>query len=142
MMFAAVLQQVAQVAQTIATSPSPADVNVFAPFFFSTATIVLAHKWLKTTSSYTVFVHAFPGADKWAHRAAAGFGSLIAAAGIHYTWNWDIQTGGELHAHIPGLLGMIEGVLHGGKDLFKVYVSQEMLYQMSRHGPFPSGDQT
>lgn len=103
---------------------NPNDATEVVPYLTSAATIVFIQKWLKTRNFYQQFVTAFPGADKWAHWIAAGFMSLVAAAGIHLTWSYDPNAGGTFSGTLPDIMTMV----HGVSDWFKVYILQHTIH--------------
>src|SRR5258708_30818538 len=121
-----------QVLADIAAAPLPHDVNEVVPFLTSAATVAFVQKWLKTTQPYATFIKAFPGSDKYAHWCVAGIGSLIAATGIHLTWNWDMTAGGTFSGTIPSAWIL----LHGISDWFKVYILQHTVYESTRQTPY------
>jgi hypothetical protein len=99
---------------------NPNDVTEVVPYLTSAATIVYIQKWLKTRDVYQRFIIAFPTTDKYAHWFVAGLMSLIASAGIHYTWSGNLQAGGSFTILVPSFFG----ILHGISDWFKVYILQ------------------
>lgn len=111
---------------------TPTDATEVVPYLTSAATIVAIQKWLKTTEFYAKFVAAFPGADKYAHWIVAGVSSIIAAAGIHLTWNWSATAGGTFSGTVPSVLDM----LHGLADFFKVYILQHTIYEGTNKAPY------
>jgi hypothetical protein len=102
------------------------------PVISSALTIVYIQKWLKQRQFYAKFVKAFPGADKYAHWIAAGIMSAVFAAGIHYTWMYDADSGGQVVISIPA----VNAVVHGLIDWFKVYIIQHYGHDVTRHGPY------
>lgn len=100
------------------------DATEIVPYLTSAATIVFIQKWLKTRTTYQQFVKAFPGADKYAHWLVAGVMSLVAAAGIHYTWSGTLHDGGILMITVPKLID----IFHGLSDFFKVYILQHTIH--------------
>ena len=106
---------------------TPADITAV-PYLTSAATIVYIQKWLKTRDFYQQFVTAFPASDKYVHWLAAGAMSLVAAAGIHYTWTGSLVGGGQFNVVVPTLMAM----LHGVSDWFKVYILQHTIYETQR----------
>jgi hypothetical protein len=108
------------------------DTSAYGSIIFSAATIVAIQKWLKQQEVYARFVATFPGADKWAHWLIAGLSSIIAAAGIHVTWNWDVIKGGQFAGSLPSLMDMVHGIL----DWFKVYIMQHTIYESTHQPPF------
>lgn len=105
------------------------DAGQVSSFLTSAATIVALQKFLKTRDFYQQFVKAFPGSDKYAHWLIAGISSIVAAAGIHIVWNWDLLHGGQATATIPDLSSMV----HGVTDWFKVYIMQHTIYEATTH---------
>lgn len=101
------------------------DASEVVPWLTSAATVVALQHWLKTQPIYWAIVRAIPGADKWAHWLIAGVASLIAAAGIHLTWNWDVIKGGQFQGTLPSL----PDILHGLGDWYKVYILQWTIYR-------------
>lgn len=110
----------------------PGEATEVVPYLTSAALIFYAQKFLKTRTSYGHFVKAFPAADKWAHRFIAGFGALIAATGIHFTFNYDIVQGGTAHFTIPDLWTMV----HGIGDWVKVFTLQQFAYDCAKQPPY------
>jgi len=117
---------------------NPSDATEVVPYLTSAATIVYVQKWLKTRQPYQQFVAAFPGADKYAHWVIAGTASLVVAAGIHITWNWDALHGGAFSGTIPDLMT----ILHGLGDWFKVYVLQHTVYEATHQPPYMAPTQS
>lgn len=111
---------------------NPQDASEVVPYLTSAAMIYFAQKFLKTTPPYAAFVAAMPGAAKWAHRTVALIGSVIAAVGIHYTYNGTLQAGGVLTFTIPGAWDM----LHATWDVVKVYVLQQYAYDTTKPKPW------
>lgn len=113
---------------------NPTDVGIgeFGSAVTSAATIVYIQNWLKTRDFYARFVVAFPGSDEYAHWIIAGTASLIAAAGIHLTWNYDLIKGGQFAGTIPSLRDM----LHGMGDWFQVYIYQHTIYKQTHEAPY------
>jgi hypothetical protein len=101
----------------------------------SSALIFYLQQWLKERAPYQAFVTAMPGADKWAHRIVAGLCALVAAAGIHYTFDGACSfTDG-----CRGTFSIPDGwtVLSGIWEWAKVYIGQQALYDITRT-PRPS----
>lgn len=140
-MVAFLVQAGGEVAGAVATSAQQPDAAVLAPYFFTGASIVIAQKWMKTRQFYARFVVAFPGADKWAHRYVALLGAMIGAAGIHYSWNYDVFHGGSIMAQLPPLVALLENLWHAGTDLAKVLLTQQILYESTHQLPYapPAG---
>lgn len=111
---------------------TPQDASEVVPFLTSAATIAFLQKMLKQTQPYAQFVQAFPGADKWAHRTFAAVASLLVAAGIHITWNWNAASGGAFSGTLPSLLD----ALHGLGDFWKVYILQHTVYSAAGEAPY------
>lgn len=111
---------------------NPQDANEVVPFLTSAAAIYFVQKFLKNRPSYAEFVKAMPGAAKWAHRTVALIGSLIAAVGIHYTYNGTLHAGGTVSIVIPGLWDMI----HAGSDVAKVFILQQYAYETTKPKPW------
>ncbi len=125
-----------QAAQAIAAAPTPADQTEVVPYMTTAAGIYFTQKWLKTRPAYAEFVQALPGAAKWAHRAVAMIGSVIAAVGIHFTYTGTLQAGGTLQFLIPSLWDMA----HAVSDVGKVFLLQQWGYEMAKPKqwtPFP-----
>ncbi len=117
--------------------PSAQDASEVVPWLTSAATIVALQRWLKTKKLYWDLVRVVPGADKWAHWCIAGAASLIAAAGIHLTWNWDMIHGGQFAGSLPSLMDLV----HGLGDWFKVYILQWTIYEShNKSDPGPAVD--
>lgn len=102
------------------------DLTEFGSATTAAATIVFIQKWLKTKRVYAIFVQEFPGADKWAHRFVGAVGAIIAAAGIHITFNYNADVGGTFSGTIPSLTNMV----HGLYDWYRVYIFQHAIYSM------------
>lgn len=98
------------------------------PYLASGALIMYVMRWLKHFDWYQRFVEAFPAADKRVHQAVAGVGALIAAFGIHYTFQGDANAGWQLHVSIPNLTEL----MHGGWDFVNVYIFQNLAYDATR----------
>ena len=107
----------------------PNDATEVVPYVTSAATIAYIQRWLKSKDVYHRFVKAFPGTDKWAHWAVAGFASLIAAAGIHWVWNGTMTEGGTLTIQIPSAVILA----HGMADWFKVYILQHTIHDATKN---------
>lgn len=113
---------------------NPADATEVVPYLTSAATIIYIQKWLKTRDVYRRFITAFPAADKYGHWLVAGVMSLVAAAGIHYTYIGTLETGGQLVFNIPAFTVII----HGISDWFKVYILQHFGHDLVTQGVKPS----
>jgi hypothetical protein len=135
-MLAFLVQVSTQLVGAVATAPQQPDASVLAPYFFTGSGIVLAQKWMKGKRFYARFVQAFPGADKWAHRTVAIIGAAIGAAGIHYSWNYDILHGGSVQAQLPALVDLVQNLFHAAGDLTKVVITQQILYEMTHQLPY------
>lgn len=104
------------------------DATEVVPYLTSAALIMYAMRYLKTFDFYGRFVEAFPAADRWVHRMVAGVGALVAAIGIHVSFQGDFNTGWTFHGTIPD----INTIIHGGWDWTKVYVLQQFAYDTTR----------
>lgn len=109
---------------------NPADATEVVPYLTSAATIVYIQKWMKQKDVYKRFVKEFPGADRYAHWLMAGIMSLVAAAGIHYTWTGNLTDGGHIAIDIPNLTT----IGHGISDWFKVYILQHLAHDVTSQG--------
>lgn len=109
---------------------APVDVLPYLP---AAATIAFVQKWLKTTHAYRTFVQAFPGSEKYAHWCVAGVLSLIAAAGIHYSFMGNLDSGGKIVIDVPSLAAMGHGLI----DWYKAYILQHFIYAATSHAPPP-----
>ena len=118
-------------AQAVTASPR-ADQTEVVPYMTTAAGIYFVQKYLKTRPVYANLVQALPGAAKWAHRAVALVGSLIAAVGIHFTYNGTLQAGGTLLFTIPSLWDMA----HAVSDVGKVFLLQQWGYEMAKPKPW------
>jgi hypothetical protein len=120
--------------QEVVQAVSQATPSEVVPYFSSAIAIVKIQQKLKALEAYQKFVHAFPGADKWAHWAIAAAGSLVAALGIGIIWDYDPAKGGLLTLQIPALavLG------HRLWDFVVVYLFQDFGYEATRRGPMPA----
>lgn len=106
------------------------------PYLTAAGLVVYAQRWMKTQDAYREFIVAFPGADKWAHRAVAAVGALAAAIGIHWTYTGAWETGWQIHLAIPAGWTL----LHGLTDFTKVFVLQQLAYDATRQPPWVSVD--
>lgn len=98
------------------------------PYLAAGALIMYVQRWMKRFGWYQRFVEAFPAADKRVHQLVAAVGALIAALGIHYTFQGDASSGYQLHVNIPNLTQLA----HGGWDFLNVYIFQNLAYDATR----------
>lgn len=94
------------------------------PHLSGIACIYFIQKWAKTFGWYARFVQAFPGADKWAHRAFAAVCTFVVAVGIHASFSGDAGAGWAIHITIPNL----ETLMHGAQDFIVSFPLQQWFY--------------
>lgn len=131
------MQAVTQAATSTAQGAlASADPNPLRDWVASGAAIYYFQKWLKGRVWYGQFVGAFPGADKWAHRAIPMLGAMLATLGIHYTWSGTLLNGGTLTVLLPPVQQLFAGLGHFGLDVGGIFGIQQTIYECSNQRAF------
>jgi hypothetical protein len=103
------------------------------PTLVGSAIVVYTQRYLKSFPWYRVWVDNFPLADKYVHRIVAGVGSLITTLGISIAFTGDWNVGWHFEGTIPPATALALGVW----AWIKLYVLQQMIYDMTKQGPSP-----
>ena len=106
--------------------------NEFSADFTSAILIYFAQKYLKTLPGYARFVEAMPGAAKWAHRCVAAAGAVIAAVGVHISFEGNAAQGWHFSGTIPDVWTMA----HAAWDWLKVYATNQWIYESTKPKPW------